>query len=80
MNIVESVFIDVPPITRILCVFSGALTFLVYIDYLKPHSLYFNLSLILNKMQVNKDVILNVILNYSHGDFLQICFFLENST
>lgn len=54
MNIVEAVFIDVPPITRLLCVFSGALTFLVYIDFLKPHSLYFNLSLILNKVQVSE--------------------------
>lgn len=52
MNIVEAILIDVPPITRILCVFSVVLTFLTYIDFVTPYALYFNIKLIWTKIQV----------------------------
>lgn len=47
MGIVEELFLEVPTITRAMCVTSFLLTVLTYLELVEPYNLYFNVNLII---------------------------------
>ena len=49
---IEQLIIDIPPLTRTMCITSIALTVLTYIDIVHPYNLYFNFKLITSNYQV----------------------------
>jgi hypothetical protein len=50
---------DVPPVTRCVTAVVLSLTILTSLEIIQPYSLYFNLDLIIKKMQVDYNYIYN---------------------